>query len=153
MTSKISELAAPDYSDKLGSIRDLLHDAQAKVTPWKGRIIIVQGVTESFSLNRVASKVLTADYTREKARNLTQDDRDSGVEIVKSIQKLYRNSDNQLKQANYLTQLLCGLWDLVFNLSTCGGALINAFMYTDRFRLSRPAEGFFNIAQSSQDAK
>ena len=145
MTTNITCLEAPNYSTSLVEVRDILRSAQTKVTLWGNKVVIPQGSPRSFYFNQIADKILRTDgiFSQRRELPLTLDQKAAGREIIDITKRMYKRTDEQFHRANYVTQLLCIIWDLFHDISRAHS--VANLMYTNRWYIEMSqTDEFFN---------
>lgn len=105
--------------------KNLLTDAKVSVSFWGGRVIKSSKYEGSISLDKVAKKIFNAAKKRSEADDFTISERIAGIGISKKICCLYKNSDSQIKKANWFTRLINKIREF------------SIFPYTPRFYTER----------------
>lgn len=120
-----------NFSTQLLDVRKLLDKAKVKTTFWGGRILEIDGFTSSISLNEITRKILEAATERPNQSVLTKKEKLAGLEIVQKLRNFYKDTDFELKKANFFTRFFVWIRES------------SSYTYTLRFYIETLAEGQF----------
>lgn len=104
-----------DFAKDLGELSALLDKTTAKVTFWGSRIVEIKGQSGCITLEAIVKRALMGCQQRYSANDLTLEERIDGVEAMRKLHHLYRDTDQALKKSNFLTRLFHWIREYYFN--------------------------------------
>lgn len=104
MVSLEARLDSLNYSTQLNVIENLLDSAHSTTTFWGSRVVKVNGHKGSVYVDDIAKKILYASRQRCDADDLITEERISGINIVRKLQKFYQDTDAEIQKSNPLTK-------------------------------------------------
>lgn len=116
-----SYINSVNINNELNSLNQLLGNAQVRVTFWGKRVVTAQGYRGSFSIDKIANKVLLAAELRRSNDDFTTAYRVAGLDVMYKLRDFYEVSDTNLRTRNWFTKLITKVREFSF------------FPYTPRF--------------------
>ena len=100
----------------LEKLDNILANVKTRITFWGKRIIVPQtsDMKGSYSLNAFARDIINLANARCQKDDLTTEERLKGITISLRIKGLYYDSDQRVKQRNFLTRFFVFLSELSF---------------------------------------
>ncbi len=95
-----------DFTKELVHVKDLLASAEATVSFWGTRVINLPNYEGRISLDELVRKVYAAAIQREKANDMTVEERLAGIDIVYKLRDFYTSTDEKIRTANLFTSLI-----------------------------------------------
>ena len=118
MTSLPARLETLNFSTQLVELKNIMETCDPGYSFWGGRIIRAKGMCGSYNLNLLYDKVYTHACKRAEIGDLTVDARIVGVDIVKKLSDFYKETNDQLNKANFLTRFFRAIREFSFGLSS-----------------------------------
>lgn len=107
------------FSTGLEAVHTELENAVPKLTFWGERVIEVKkaGRVDSIVLDELSSKIEKTAEIRYQKKDLTLQERLTGVALAKKVTRFYDETDNLVKQANFFTKLCILIRNFSFSFS------------------------------------
>src|SRR5437762_1213206 len=99
---------------QLIDINKILDKAETKVTYWGTRVVTIENYEDSVSLHTFTKRLQAAAYKRLVNNDLKYEERVAGMEILSKLEKLYTNSDADVKKSKLITKVCSAIQDVFF---------------------------------------
>jgi hypothetical protein len=106
------------FSKQLNELKEILDEAEVKITFWGGRVIEVGGFTGSFYLKEAILKLSQASSQRWRAKDLLPSEEITGKAIAKKMKDLYQISNIQIQNSNLITRIMNFFREFSFDYSS-----------------------------------